>query len=364
MTSTVQGRNGTDKGTEAQGWTDRQHRPRTAGVGARPGIAVRTAIAARTGVAASPPTSRFDNGGDREAVCAMPGAAIDDVALDHVAHAVPRWQNVWHRYAVDLGATWSSGGLATGFAPGQIEFANGARLELLMPNDVETNDFLQRFITGNGPGPHHLTFKVPDLALAIEQTRSAGYEPIGIDLSDPEWIEAFIHPKQATGVVIQLAQAATPWTGPPPDDFPTARRQRRDGTGPTRPASLRWVTHAVAELEDGHSPLRGTARRRGGRPRGRSRPPWRELTWGGPMGLRLVCPGRHLGHTAPAQWLGDRSGRVHHLEFDVEDPGRRRRCRPAGPITARRRTGARRLIATGSSRPRRMPGCAWSSEAG
>jgi methylmalonyl-CoA/ethylmalonyl-CoA epimerase len=250
----------------------------------------------------------------------MSGAAIHDVVLDHVAHAVPRWQDVWHRYAVDLGATWSSGGLATGFAPGQIEFANRARLELLMPNEVETNDFLQRFITRNGPGPHHLTFKVPDLALALQQTKQAGYEPIGIDLRDPEWMEAFIHPKQATGVVVQLAQAATPWTGPPPAGFPTETRQLGNGNGPARPASLQWVTHVVAELEAAtllFVALLGaevTGEGEGAVSR------WAELTWGGPMGLRLASPVGTAG--APLrQWLDDRTGRVHHLELSVEDPG-------------------------------------------
>jgi methylmalonyl-CoA/ethylmalonyl-CoA epimerase len=250
----------------------------------------------------------------------MTRAAIDDVLLDHVAHAVPRWQDVWPRYAVDLGATWSSGGLATGFAPGQVEFANGARLELLMPNDTGTNDFLERFLVRNGPGPHHLTFKVPDLGLALDQARRAGYEPIGIDLRDPEWMEAFIHPKQATGVVVQLAQAANGWTCPPPADFPVDRRQRGDGTGPTRPASLRWVTHAVAEPETA-TPL--FVALLGGEVTGEGIAPghrWTELTWGGPIGLRLVSPVGASG-TPLRQWLGGRAGRVHHLEFSVEDPG-------------------------------------------
>ena len=249
----------------------------------------------------------------------MNGPAIDDVVLDHVAHAVPRWQDVWDRYAVDLGATWSSGGLATGFAPGQVEFANRARLELLMPNDTGSNDFLARFLARNGPGAHHLTFKVPDLARAIEQSRRAGYEPIGIDLSDPEWMEAFIHPKQAAGVVVQLAQAATPWTGPPPDDFPTTRRQRTDGTGPTRSAELVWVTHVVSELEVATPLFVGLL---GAGVTGAGSLPdhqWTELTWGGPMGLRLVAPTG--ASTSPLRaWLGSRSGRVHHLDLTVDDP--------------------------------------------
>ena len=199
----------------------------------------------------------------------MPGATIDGVVLDHVAHAVHRWQDVWHRYAVDLGAAWSSGGLATGFAPGQIEFANRARLELLMPNDVEANDFLHRFLTRNGPGPHHLTFKVPDLALAIEQIRQAGYDPIGIDLTR-SGVDGGVHPSRSRPPGSWSSWPRRPTHGPVP--HPTVsrpqKRQRRDGTGPVRPGSLRFVTHAVAELDEATPALRGTARRRGDRPRG------------------------------------------------------------------------------------------------
>ena len=66
--------------------------------------------------------------------------------LDHVAHAVPRWQDVWDRYAIELGAEWNSGGPGPGFAPGQLRFGNGARIEILMPHDPHVNDFLQRFL--------------------------------------------------------------------------------------------------------------------------------------------------------------------------------------------------------------------------
>ncbi len=157
---------------------------------------------------------------------------IEGVVLDHVAHAVHHWGEVWGRYATDLGAEWNSGGPGAGFAPGQVRFGNGARVELLMPYDTAVNDFLERFLRSNGPGPHHLTFKVADIGSAIEQARRSGWEPIGIDLSDPEWMEAFLHPKQATGVVVQLAQApGGGWTSPPPDDYPSDRRRRRMESG-------------------------------------------------------------------------------------------------------------------------------------
>jgi hypothetical protein len=247
----------------------------------------------------------------------MSGVTIEGTVLDHVAHAVHRWQDVWGRYATDLGAEWSSGGPGPGFAPSQLRLANGALVEVLMPNDVHLNDFLHRFLNASGPGPHHLTFKVPDLTAAIEQARRVGLEPIGIDRSDPEWMEAFIHPKQATGVVVQIAEATTAWSSPPPDDFPTGRRQRRDGTGPVAAASLLRVTHAVTDFDAASAVfvdlLGGTVVDVGAR----GDEQWVDLTWDGPLGLRLVSP---IGPGPLARWIGGRAGRIHHLQLTADEP--------------------------------------------
>src|SRR5664280_1958007 len=215
------------------------------------------------------------------------GVTIAGTVLDHVAHAVPRWQDVWTRYAVDLGAEWNSGGPGPGFAPAQLRFGNVARVVVLMPHRVEVNDFLDRFVTRHGPGAHHLTFKVPDLEAALERVVQAGIEPIGVDVSDPEWMEAFVHPKRATGVVIQLAEQQVPWVSPPPEDSPTERRQRPDGSGPVPPASLRWVAHVVADLEAAAALFVGLL---GGAVVDEEVLPdqrWVDVQWGGPLGPRL-----------------------------------------------------------------------------
>jgi hypothetical protein len=52
---------------------------------------------------------------------------------------------------------------------------------------------------------------------------------VGYDDSDPEWAEAFLHPRQALGIVVQLAEVRNgsngippPWPPPPaPADPPT-----------------------------------------------------------------------------------------------------------------------------------------------
>ncbi len=259
----------------------------------------------------------------------MTGTAIRGTVLDHIAHAVPRWQDVWNRYAVDLGAEWSSGGPGAGFAPAQLRFGNGARLEVLMPNAVESNDFLARFLARSGPGPHHLTFKVPDLGAALDQVRGAGFDPIGIDVRDPEWMEAFIHPKLATGVVVQIAEAPVPWSSPPPADYPTERRTSGVGGGPLSPAHLRWVTHAVSDL--------GVATRLfvellGGDVTGEGSSPglqWIELGWSGPLRIRLVSPTGSLTEGPVSEWLAGRAGHIHHLLIEVDEPDGVAGARPA-----------------------------------
>jgi len=253
---------------------------------------------------------------------ASPGdARIEGAVLDHVAHAVPRWQDVWHRYATDLGAEWNSGGPGPGFAPAQLRFANAARVEVLMPWAVEVNDFLSRFLAASGPGPHHLTFKVPDLEVAIDRARAFGIDPIGISFADPEWHECFLHPKLASGVVVQLAQQRVAWRSDPPRDYPAGRRQRADGTGPVPPAALLQVGHVVADLDaalDLFGGLLGGAVTGDGTSDGLR---WVDLAWSGPLGVRLVGPTGADPDGPVPRLLGGLPGRVHHLRMEVEEPG-------------------------------------------
>jgi methylmalonyl-CoA/ethylmalonyl-CoA epimerase len=259
------------------------------------------------------------------------GPHLAGTVLDHVAHAVPRWQDVWDRYASDLGAVWASGGPGPGFAPGQLRFANGARVEVLMPWNVAVNDFLARFLARNGPGPHHLTFKVPDMVHAVEEARRFGIEPVNIDLSDPEWMEAFLHPKQAGGVVVQLAEAPHPWSSPPPDDYPTDLRLRVDGSGPAAPATLEQVCHVVADLDTARALFGGLLAGEvvdEGSERGVQ---WVDLRWAGPLGLRLVAERDPDAPGPVADWLGGLPGRVHHIAVETEEPEAVPDVRPVSP---------------------------------
>ena len=230
---------------------------------------------------------------------------FDHVDLDHVAVAVERWADAWPRFVGTLGGRWMSGGRGPGFAPSQLGYANAMRVEILEPHLVERNDFLRRFLDRNGPGPHHMTFKVKDLAAALDVAEAAGYRPINVDMSDPMWKEAFLHPKESCGVVVQLAQSIEGyWETPPPEGFP-----------PRAPvmASLTRIVHAVADLEAAvrlfAALLGGSEVDQGADESGR----WVELAWPGPGRVRLVTPTSPTGPVAA--WIGDRHGRVHHLAF-------------------------------------------------
>ncbi len=241
--------------------------------------------------------------------------ARTEIDLDHIALAAEHaWDN-FDRYRGDLGGEWIAGTPAPGFYWGQVRFANGMTLEMLEPANVELDDFLVRFLDRNGPGPHHLTFKVPDIVAAMDAATAAGYPPVRSDLSQDNWKEAFLHPKSCHGIVIQLAQTPFPdashefATPPFTSVLPPSRV--------ANPASLDRIVHLVASVDGALGLFRDLLGGRvdhDGTDADGSRAV--DLSWPGPGRLRLVEP---LDAERRA-WLGERSGRVHRLELTLDDP--------------------------------------------
>jgi methylmalonyl-CoA/ethylmalonyl-CoA epimerase len=131
--------------------------------------------------------------------------------LDHVALAALDTAPALRFLTGLLGGTVIFGGQSIGFRPMQVwvgtRAGDGMPVELLEPWATEQNDFLARFVAKHGAGPHHMTFKVKRLDDALERVRAAGLTPVNIDVSDPEWKEAFLMPKEAHGTVVQLAES-------------------------------------------------------------------------------------------------------------------------------------------------------------
>jgi catechol 2,3-dioxygenase-like lactoylglutathione lyase family enzyme len=136
------------------------------------------------------------------------------ILFDHIAIATHRMADA---PAVLVGAL---GGVATGdggpsraYTWAHWEFAGGGRLEILEPRGGD--GFLHRFLAGRGPGIHHVTFRVPSLSEACQRAVAHGFRIVGRDESDPSWAEAFLHPKEALGIVVQLAEVRATAEAPP-----------------------------------------------------------------------------------------------------------------------------------------------------
>ncbi|MBX6377502.1 MAG: methylmalonyl-CoA epimerase [Clostridia bacterium] len=84
--------------------------------------------------------------------------------------------------------------------------AGESRIELLEPTDDE--GAVARFLRSHGPGIHHIAFRVPDIEAAMARARSAGLRLL--DEAPRPGAEgarvAFVHPKSAGGVLVELCQ--------------------------------------------------------------------------------------------------------------------------------------------------------------
>jgi catechol 2,3-dioxygenase-like lactoylglutathione lyase family enzyme len=103
--------------------------------------------------------------------------------------------------------------------------SKGGKIEVIEP--IGTDGFVSRFLAARGPGIHHVTFKVPNLDEACERARARGYDIVGYDDSYDDWKTAFLHPKQALGIVVQFAQTSddgspTGWKPPATVGHPPA----------------------------------------------------------------------------------------------------------------------------------------------
>jgi methylmalonyl-CoA/ethylmalonyl-CoA epimerase len=211
--------------------------------------------------------------------------------LDHFAIATPALTDGWGLFGGVLGGTWAFGDDSPGFWWGELEFAAGPKVELLTPTGGPDAAFLERFLTAHGAGPHHLTFLVPDIDAALARIRAFGIEPVGVNLDNPDWREAFLHPRSAHGIVIQIAeQHGSPPTPPPP----------RELAEPGPPARFDLIEHHVGDLDRAVLLFRDVL---GGQP-GAASGGAAELTWPGGKRIRLVRQdGLPLG------------GALHHVRF-------------------------------------------------
>ena len=136
------------------------------------------------------------------------------IRFDHIALAVPRLVDAQAVLVGELGGESAFGASSEAFRFWHWRYEGGGRLEVLEP--AGEDGFLHRFLAERGPGIHHVTFTVPSLVEACDRARSHGYSIVGYDDSDPEWKEAFLHPREALGIVVQFAEPGAPASGERP----------------------------------------------------------------------------------------------------------------------------------------------------
>lgn len=87
-----------------------------------------------------------------------------------------------------------------------------SRMELLQPTRPDSP--VARFLESHGgPGVHHITFEVDDLDAALAELERRGGRVAyrhtyaeGVTFEGYVWREAFVHPRDAFGVLIHLAE--------------------------------------------------------------------------------------------------------------------------------------------------------------
>lgn len=129
------------------------------------------------------------------------------LGLDHIAIAVPDLQAAIERFCEDLGQPLAGRDdvptqqTTTAFVP-----VGETRIELIHPIDGQGP--VQKYLDKRGGGLHHLCFRTDDIAADMERLSARGYR----FLSDGPvpgahgTRVAFIHPKSAGGVLIELAE--------------------------------------------------------------------------------------------------------------------------------------------------------------
>ena len=129
------------------------------------------------------------------------------VKLNHIAIAVPNFQEAIERFLLDFGLNYKgtedvvSAKTKTAFFP-----ISGTQIELIHPLNGEGP--VQKFLEKRGGGLHHICFESDDLDADIARLKDKGYQFI-TDLPQPGAHGSrviFIHPKSAGGILIELVE--------------------------------------------------------------------------------------------------------------------------------------------------------------
>lgn len=134
--------------------------------------------------------------------------ALEDCYLDHVAVAVKDLEESVSMYT-KLGLSFDDKREVVEEQEVKTAFAHidtNAHIELLEPTSEESA--IHKFMDKNGPGIHHLCFRVKDVKLKQKELVGQGFrmiypEPV---TGAGDCLVNFIHPKSTGGVLIEISE--------------------------------------------------------------------------------------------------------------------------------------------------------------
>lgn len=123
------------------------------------------------------------------------------IAVSDLDQSIELYRSVFGAELVDRKANEKEGLAAALMRMGDSE------LELMAP--MREDSPVGKFLARRGPGLHHVTYAVPDIAQALEAARASGLELIDAEprMGMHGTRIAFIHPRSAGGVLTELVEA-------------------------------------------------------------------------------------------------------------------------------------------------------------
>ena len=129
------------------------------------------------------------------------------IGLDHIAIAVADFEAAIQRFLEDFGLT-HTGNEDVHLAQTKTAFfpIAGTKIELIHP--LDGTGPVQKFLEKRGEGLHHICFRTDDVVGDMGRLKEKGYRFLSAVTTPGAHgtLVAFIHPKSAGGVLIELAQ--------------------------------------------------------------------------------------------------------------------------------------------------------------
>ncbi len=136
---------------------------------------------------------------------------MTDIKLNHLAIVVDDMDAALRFWRESLGL--AQAGAAQSLPAEAVDIAfltlGDAHIELIQPTTADSG--VAKYLANSGPGLHHLCLEVPDLDAKLAQLQESGCELINERPRERDGRRyAFIHPKSAGGVLLELYEAIPP----------------------------------------------------------------------------------------------------------------------------------------------------------